>query len=69
MQPTNLPPPLQIGYRKGNGYLALTLGILSLAGFNVLTGIPAILMGKGTLREIANGTVDPAEESPAKIGR
>jgi hypothetical protein len=51
------------------GTLILVLGILSLAGCGIFTGIPAWIMGNGDLKKIRAGTMDKEGESLTNIGR
>jgi predicted Zn finger-like uncharacterized protein len=51
------------------GTLILVLGILSLTGAGILTGIPAWIMGNHDLAEIRAGRMDPEGESNTNIGR
>ncbi|MFI5384672.1 MAG: hypothetical protein ACHQ50_00990 [Fimbriimonadales bacterium] len=52
-----------------NGALVLTLGILSLAGFNILTGIPAWVLGNIALDQIDAGYGNPNERNLVVVGR
>jgi hypothetical protein len=56
-------------YVPHRGTLILVLGILSLTGFHILTGIPAWIMGSNDLKQIRAGIMDPAGESNTNIGR
>ena len=51
------------------GTLILVLGILSLAGAGIFTGIPAWIMGNNDLKEIRAGRMDPEGESQTNIGK
>jgi predicted Zn finger-like uncharacterized protein len=51
------------------GTLILVLGILSLTGLGILTGIPAWIMGNADMAKIRAGTMDPEGESNTNIGR
>jgi predicted Zn finger-like uncharacterized protein len=51
------------------GTLILVLGILSLVGAGIFTGIPAWIMGNNDLKEIRAGRMDPEGESNTNIGR
>lgn len=51
------------------GTLILVLGILSLSGMSLLTGIPAWIMGNNDLQQIRAGVMDPEGESNTNIGR
>ena len=54
--------------KKVNGALILTLGILSLTGFGAVAAIPAWILGRNALRDIAAGRADPAEYNLVKVG-
>jgi predicted Zn finger-like uncharacterized protein len=56
-------------YAPHRGTLILVLGILSLTGLGILTGIPAWIMGSGDLKQIRAGVMDPEGESNTNIGR
>src|SRR5262249_50877236 len=57
-------------YREPHrGTLILVLGILSLTGLGILTGIPAWIMGNADMAKIRAGTMDPEGESNTNIGR
>ena len=49
--------------------LILVLGILSLIGCSIFTGIPAWIMGNGDLKEIDAGAMDPAGQSMTQAGK
>jgi hypothetical protein len=51
------------------GVLILVLGILSLVGCGILTGIPAWIMGSGDLKEIDAGAMDPAGRGMTQAGK
>src|SRR5437660_12599063 len=51
------------------GTLILVLGILSLVGCGIFSGIPAWIMGNNDMKEICAGTMDPAGEQLTYIGR
>ncbi len=51
------------------GTLILVLGILSLVGCSIFTGIPAWIMGNNDMKEIRAGTMDPAGEQLTNIGK
>ena len=51
------------------GTLILVLGILSLVGCGIFTGIPAWIMGNNDMKEIRAGTMDPAGEQMTNIGK
>ena len=55
--------------RPVHGALILTLGILSVVGFGILTGLPAWIMGNRALDEINAGSGNPAEGEMVAIGR
>ncbi len=50
------------------GILVLILGILSLVGCSFFTGIPAWIMGKGDLRQIDAGQMQPDGRTLTQIG-
>jgi len=54
--------------RSGNGVAALVSGILAFVGFGCLTGLPALILGKQTLKDIDRGVVDPGERGIAQAG-
>jgi hypothetical protein len=56
-------------YAPHRGTLILVLGILSLVGCGIFTGIPAWIMGNGDLKEIRAGRMDPEGEQMTNIGR
>jgi hypothetical protein len=56
-------------YAPHRGTLILVLGILSLTGAGLLTGIPAWIMGNADMKEIRAGRMDPEGESNTNIGR
>ncbi len=51
------------------GTMILVLGILSLTGLGIFTGIPAWIMGNTDMAKIRAGTMDPDGESNTNIGR
>jgi hypothetical protein len=51
------------------GTLILVLGILSLAGCTIFTGIPAWIMGNNDLKEMRAGTMDPEGQQLTNIGK
>ena len=51
------------------GTLILVLGILSLVGCGILTGIPAWVMGNSALKEIDGGTMDPTGRGVTNAGK
>ncbi len=51
------------------GTLILVLGILSLVGAGMFTGIPAWILGNHDMKEIREGRMDPEGESNTNIGR
>jgi len=51
------------------GVLILVLGILSLVGCGILTGIPAWVMGHSDLKEINAGAMDPAGRGMTQAGK
>ena len=51
------------------GVLILVLGILSLVGCGIFTGIPAWIMGSGDLKEIDAGAMDPAGRGMTQAGK
>jgi hypothetical protein len=51
------------------GTLILVLGILSLVGCGIFTGIPAWIMGNADLKEIRSGAMDKEGEQLTNIGR
>ena len=53
---------------RGRGGLVLVFGVLSLAAFGPLAGIPAWIMGHKDLRKIRAGTLDPSQQSTTKAG-
>jgi hypothetical protein len=56
-------------YAPHRGTLILVLGILSLVGCGIFTGIPAWIMGSGDLKQIRAGQMDPEGEQLTNIGR
>jgi hypothetical protein len=56
-------------YQPHRGTLILVLGILSVVGFGILTGIPAWIMGNSDLKQMRAGIMDPEGESNTNIGR
>jgi len=50
------------------GTIILVLGILSLIVCGPLLGVPAWIMGKGDLKEIDAGQMDPGGRDITKIG-
>jgi len=54
--------------RPHRGTLILVLGILSLIVCGPLLGIPAWIMGRGDLKTIDAGQMDPAGRDLTKIG-
>lgn len=61
--------PSRRRYEPHRGTLILILGILSLTGLGMITGIPAWIMGNADMEKIRNGTMDPTGESSTNIGR
>jgi hypothetical protein len=55
--------------KSANGVLVLVLGILSFAGFGPLTGLPAWIIGNGSLRDIREGRADADEQGMVQAGR
>jgi len=55
--------------RSANGVLILVLGILSVTGFGILTGLPAWIMGNTALDQIDRGEADSGERQMVVIGR
>ena len=51
------------------GTLILVLGILSLVGCGILTGIPAWVMGNSDLKDIDGGTMDPTGRGVTNAGK
>lgn len=51
------------------GVLILVLGILSLVGCGIFTGIPAWIMGNGDLKEIDAGAMDSAGRGMTQAGK
>jgi hypothetical protein len=51
------------------GTLVLVLGILSLVGCTIFTGIPAWIMGKNDLNEMDAGQMDPSGRSLTNAGK
>jgi hypothetical protein len=51
------------------GVLILVLGILSLVGCGIFTGIPAWIMGNGDLKQIDAGTMDATGRGMTNAGR
>ena len=51
------------------GTLILVLGILSLVGCGIFTGIPAWIMGKNDLKEMDAATMDPEGRQLTNIGK
>jgi hypothetical protein len=51
------------------GTLVLVLGILSLVGCTIFTGIPAWIMGKNDLNEMDAGQMDPTGRSLTNAGK
>lgn len=51
------------------GVLILVLGILSLVGCGIFTGIPAWIMGTGDLKQIDAGTMDATGRGMTNAGR
>ena len=56
-------------YTPHRGTMILVLGILSLVGCGIFTGIPAWIMGNGDLKQIRAGQMDPEGEQLTNIGR
>jgi predicted Zn finger-like uncharacterized protein len=56
-------------YAPHRGTLILILGVLSLTGAGLFTGIPAWIMGNHDMAEIRAGRMDPEGESNTNIGR
>ena len=56
-------------YAPHRGTMILVLGILSLVGCGIFTGIPAWIMGNNDLKEIRAGRMDPDGEQLTNIGR
>jgi predicted Zn finger-like uncharacterized protein len=56
-------------YVPHRGTLILVLGILSLTGLGIFTGLPAWIMGSGDMKQIRAGTMDPEGMSNTNIGR
>jgi hypothetical protein len=54
--------------KSANGVLVLVLGILSIVGFSCLTGIPAWIVGRSSLKEIDSGRADPNERGMVVAG-
>ena len=69
---SEIPPPTSApatgGLEPHRGTLILVLGILSLVLCGFFTGIPAWIMGKGDLKKIRGGTMDPEGEGLSKAG-
>jgi hypothetical protein len=55
--------------RPHRATLVLVLGILSLIGCGIFTGIPAWVMGSNDLNAMAAGTMDPSGRSTTNAGR
>src|SRR5262245_37497475 len=66
---SDLPRRARKDYAPHRGTLILVLGILSLTGASILTGIPAWILGNQDLKEIRAGRMDPEGESNTNIGR
>jgi len=58
-----------VGQRPVSGALVLTLGILSVVGLNILTGVPAWLLGNVALDQIDAGLGDQSHREMVVIGR
>jgi hypothetical protein len=54
--------------KSANGVLILILGILGFVGFGCLTGLPAWIMGRSSLKDIDAGVADPSERSLVQVG-
>ena len=69
---SDIPPPTSApatgGLEPHRGTLILVLGILSLTMCSIFTGIPAWIMGKGDLRKIGAGVMDPEGGGMSKAG-
>ena len=69
---SEIPPPTSApatgGLEPHRGTLILVLGILSLVLCGFFTGIPAWIMGKGDLKMIRGGAMDPEGEGTTKAG-
>lgn len=57
------------GYAPHRGTLILVLGVLSLIGGSIFTGIPAWIMGNNDMKEIRAGRMDPEGEANTNLGR
>jgi len=55
--------------RPHRGGLILALGILSLVGCGIFTGLPAWLMGNGDMRAMDSGAMDPEGRSLTQAGK
>ncbi|MFQ3167548.1 MAG: hypothetical protein ACI8QI_000076 [Limisphaerales bacterium] len=65
------PPTLKAapgGLEPHRGTLILVLGILSLTMCSIFTGIPAWIMGRGDLKKIGAGVMDPEGGGMSKAG-
>jgi hypothetical protein len=51
------------------GVMILVFGILAIAGFGVLAGLPAYYMGTNDLNEMYQGRMDLRGQQMTKIGR
>ena len=69
---SDIPPPTSApatgGLEPHRGTLILVLGILSLTMCSIFTGIPAWIMGKGDLKKIGAGVMDPEGGGMSKAG-
>jgi hypothetical protein len=56
-------------YEPHRGGLILALGILSLVGCGIFTGIPAWIMGNADMKAIDAGRMDPEGRTMTSVGR
>lgn len=54
--------------KSSNGVLILILGILGFVGFGCLTGLPAWILGRNSMKDIEAGVADPNEKSLVQVG-
>lgn len=54
--------------KQANGVLILILGILGFVGFGCLTGLPAWIMGRNSMKDIESGVADPSERTLVQVG-
>jgi hypothetical protein len=54
--------------KSANGVLILILGILSFVMCGCISGIPAWIMGRNSMKDIESGMADPSERTLVQVG-